>query len=59
MADGLIPRSKEWLAKTDAVWSAQHSMWTFPSGATVKFAHMQYDDDKYDYAWAEEEERPP
>ena len=48
-SDGLIPRSKEWLATSAAEWSVQHATWTFPSGATLKFAHLQYDNDKYDY----------
>jgi predicted phage terminase large subunit-like protein len=27
--------------------------WTFPSGATIKFGHLQHDDDKYNYAGGE------
>jgi len=47
---GLIPRSHEWLAGTDARWSAGQSTiggmlvpgksWIFPSGATVTFGHL-------------------
>ena len=48
-AGGLIPRSQEWLGGTDADWSAQHSRWTFPSGSTLAFGHMQYERDKYSH----------
>ena len=50
---GLIPRSKEWLASTDAQWHQQDHRWTFPSGATLTFGHLQYDDDIYNYQGAE------
>lgn len=48
-SEGLIPRSHEWLRGTDAVWSEKHTTWTFPSGATVKFGSMQYDNDRFQY----------
>lgn len=51
-ADGMIPRSREWLAGTDAKWSEKNSRWTFPSGATLSFRHMQYEKDKYDHQGA-------
>lgn len=46
---GLIPRSQEWLAGTDAKWSAVDKTWTFPSGAVLAFGHMAYETTKYDY----------
>lgn len=50
---GLIPRSHEWLADTDAQWSAQHSRWSFPSGAVLQFGHMQREQDKHSYKSSE------
>lgn len=47
--DTLIPRAHEWLAKTDAVWSAQEKRWTFPSGATIEFGHVEHESTKFDY----------
>ena len=51
-ADGLIPRAQEWLAGSDAIWSAKDSMWTFPSGARIEFGHIQHENDKYNYQGA-------
>lgn len=51
-AGGLIPLSKEWLAGTDARWNEGQKTWTFPSGATVEFGHVQHEDDKYAYQGA-------
>jgi len=52
-AGALIPRSKEWLAGTDASWNGQDHQWTFPSGAVLKFGHLQHEDDKYAYQGSE------
>jgi hypothetical protein len=49
----LIPRSKEWLSDTDAVWHEQRKSWTFPSGATLQFAYLKDADSKYRYQGAE------
>jgi predicted phage terminase large subunit-like protein len=38
---GLIPRSKEWLLGTDAVYNEQRHEWKFPSGATLVFRHLE------------------
>lgn len=46
---GLIPVSHEWWANTAARWNGTEKQWTFPSGATVTFGHMQYEHDKYNY----------
>jgi predicted phage terminase large subunit-like protein len=48
-ADGLIERSKEWLYSTPAKWSEGKRTWTFPSGATLMFGHMQLEDDRLQY----------
>lgn len=50
--DALIPLSHEWLSNTDARWNAQDHKWTFPSGATVEFGHVEHEDSKYDYQGA-------
>lgn len=47
--DGLIPLSHEWLKGTDAVWNEQKHRWTFPSGATIEFGHVQDQRAMYDY----------
>jgi len=47
-AKGLIPRSQE-LLNSVAKWSSERATWTFPSGATLAFGHMQYENDMYDY----------
>lgn len=41
-AGGLIPRSKEWLNGTGATYIEGQKVWTFPSGATLRFGHCQY-----------------
>lgn len=50
--DALIPRSKEWLANTDARWNDNDHRWTFPSGATLTFGYLQHEDDKLQYQGA-------
>lgn len=52
-ANSLIPRSKEWLMDTNANWNGSDHRWSFPSGATLEFGHMQYEDDKFNYNSAE------
>lgn len=52
-ANSLIPRSKKWLKDTDASWNGKDHTWTFPSGATLEFGHMQYEDDRFNYNSAE------
>jgi hypothetical protein len=51
-ADALIPRSKEWLMKSDANWNESSKKWTFPSGATLTFGHMDDENAKYNYQGA-------
>jgi hypothetical protein len=49
----LLRRSKEWLAGMDAHWSEQDKIWTFPSGATVSFGHLEHPGDELEYQGAE------
>ncbi len=51
-ADGLIPRSHEWLQGSGAEWSEKNSRWTFPNGARLEFGHVQHENDKYNYQGA-------
>ena len=48
--EGIIPRSMEWLGGTNAVWSASQTRWTFPSGATLSFGHIERDEVRYKFA---------
>ena len=52
LPEAIMARSHEWLAGTDAVWSGQDHQWTFPSGATLNFAHVQFDNDRFNYQGA-------
>ncbi len=52
MADAIMARSFEWLAGTDAVWNAGEHKWSFPSGATLTFGHVQYEMDRFNYQGA-------
>jgi len=49
----LIPLSKEWLLDAPRSarprWHETRHLWTFPSGATIRFGHCQYEQDKYRY----------
>lgn len=49
----LIARAHEWLSSSGAHWSERKRQWTFPSGATIRFGHIENDLDKYDYASSE------
>jgi hypothetical protein len=51
-AGGLIDRAREWLTGR-ATWNEQKHRWTFPSGAILEFAHLQYDKDRFNYQGAE------
>lgn len=48
-SDAIMARSKEWLKGTDAHWSTETHTWTFPSGATLEFGHMDHEDAKYNF----------
>lgn len=47
-ADGLVERSQAWLAPVLGMraWNGTHLTWTFPSGATLRLGHMQFEVDK-------------
>lgn len=51
-AGGLIDRSREWWTGK-AQWNETKHRWTFPSGAIVEFAHLQYETDRFNYQGAE------
>jgi predicted phage terminase large subunit-like protein len=53
MPGGLLERSHEWLKKTSARWSSITKTWTFPSGATLSFGHMENDNDRFNYKSSE------
>ena len=50
---GLIPMSHEWLQGTEAKWGAVKKQWTFPSGATLNFGHLEREEDMYKYQGGE------
>lgn len=50
--EALIDISKEWLTNTDAKWNSSDHQWTFPSGAVLKFGHLENENDKYNYQGA-------
>lgn len=50
---GLIPRSQEWLAGTDARWNDVLHRWTFPSGATLSFGYLATSNHRYRYGSSE------
>jgi phage terminase large subunit-like protein len=50
--DALIPRARAWLRNTDASWNDNDHQWTFPSGAVLKFAYLQHDNDLDNYQGA-------
>lgn len=52
MPEAIMARSLEWLSGTDAVWNQGEHKWTFPSGATLSFGHVQYDNDRFNYQGA-------
>ena len=47
--DSLIPRSHDWLAGSGAAWNGERSEWSFPSGAVLRFGHVQHEKDVYNY----------
>lgn len=47
---GLIPRSHAWLKGTDARWSDRDKTWYSAEGASLTFAYLQSEADKYNYA---------
>jgi len=49
LPEAIMTRSHEWLSRTDAHWSGEKKMWSFPSGSTLTFGHMEHEAVKYDY----------
>jgi len=49
----LMDRASEWLRPTDASWHPTEMTWSFPTGATLTFGHLQWESDKYQYQSAE------
>lgn len=49
LPEALMTRSQEWLGHTVAHWSNMTKTWHFPSGATVTFAYLAHENDKYRY----------
>ena len=49
----VILRSREWYPSTGAVYTQDKKRWTFPSGATMNFGHVENVDDKHKYDSAE------
>ena len=50
---GLIDRSFDWLAGTDAKWYDKHKKWVFPSGATLSFGYLDGPRDHFRYQSSE------
>lgn len=53
MPGALLARAEEWLRGTDADWAEREHTWHFPSGASLTFGHLQYDDDRFRYQSSE------
>lgn len=48
----ILDRSKSWWTGK-ARWVEAQKAWHFPSGAVIKFGHLEHEKDKYDYQGAE------
>src|SRR5262245_49916141 len=57
LSGGLIPRSHEWLAQSEARWNEARRTWTFPVKkglpATLTFGYLSRPTDKFRYASSE------
>lgn len=49
----IMSRSKEWWMDSDLEWSEQNKQWVAPSGASLTFGYLQYENDVYRYQSAE------
>lgn len=49
----IMDRADTWLRPTAATWHDQEKTWRFPSGASLTFGYLQYENDKYRYQGAE------
>jgi hypothetical protein len=52
-AGGLIPLAAEWLSNTDARKHDGGKRWSFPSGATLTFEHMENPQERFRKAGSE------
>ena len=48
-AEGLLNRGLSWLKRTDAHGTEDGKLWTFPSGATLRFGHVETEADRFNY----------
>ena len=53
MAGAIMDRAKDWLLSRGVLWNNSEHVMTFPSGATLTFAHAQYEDDVRRFASTE------
>ena len=53
LKESLIPRSQEIYEALGAVYNATDHIWKFPSGATIKFSHLESMDDARSHDTAE------
>lgn len=51
--DGLIDRSRIYYPEVGGEYNKTDHLWTFPSGATIQFGHMEHVADKYKYKSAQ------
>lgn len=49
----IMDRSKEWWANTPAKWNEDQKAWRFPSGAVIKFGHLEHHSALKNYMGAE------
>lgn len=49
LPDALLDRARRWLTGTAARWIDKEKTWRFPSGATLTFAYLEAENDKYRY----------
>jgi len=50
---GLIHRSHEWFSGSKAHWDGNNNIWTFPSGASIKFGYLEHEGDELNYQGGE------
>jgi hypothetical protein len=53
LEESLIPRSKEYYEAVGGTYNSQQHLWTFPSGATIRFSYMLRKDDARSHDTAE------
>lgn len=53
MPGAIMDRARQWWAGGTARWSADDHQLIFPSGASITFAHLQHEDDKYRFGSTE------